>query len=384
MSAEQFNKELRDYFSFITKNIVAFRPIFDTWSTDWILYSKSSSIRKKRQVAAIYLTEYLSKWSCVPIDKLTYCKMIINDRKYQVQESLKSYGFVIVKISMKTEYVATGRFYFYNVEIGDRSKIIHSLQDDLNRTYFPGTVSQVMISCKRPLRKLMVYYNTVESCSEPAVSDPKIGEVLLKSRWIWWKKGDSELLQNRAKQIVDALYKCRISEGFNTVFESSGCISFYLEYEYSDFSCSLNKLCSIQYIILISEAFIATEVWSEPLKRMEQTMPGEYVHNEFKNRIFSVDQTIFTYFNTYSIIQRSLKAPSDNKEISVNVCKYKCEVGNNILVPIECNIYPLLNMANTSVIDFHFSFLDSKIDELVAALDSSRSKVNLDGILIFI
>ena len=113
-------------------------------------------------------------------------------------------------------------------------------------------------------------------------------------------------------------------------------------------------------------------------------MPGEYVHNEFKNRIFSVDQTIFTYFNTYSIIQRTLKAPSDNKEISVNVCKYKFEVGNNLVVPIECNIYPLLNMANTSVIDFHFSFLDSKIDELVAALDSSRSKVNLDGILIFI
>lgn len=171
ISAEQFNKELKDYFTFIAKNIQAFRSIFDTWATDWILSSKTSVIGKKRQVAAIYLTDLLSKWSCLALDKQTYCKMIINDRKSDVQESKKSYGFVIVKISMKTEYVATSRFYFYNADIEDRSNIIHFFQWDLDQTYFPGTLSNVMIRCKRPLRNLMISYT--DSSSDLIISNPK-------------------------------------------------------------------------------------------------------------------------------------------------------------------------------------------------------------------
>jgi hypothetical protein len=318
--------------------------------------------------------------------------MIINDRKYDAQESAKSYGFVIVKILMKTEYVATGRFYFYNVDIVDRSNIIHSLQNDLDRTYFPGTISKVMISCKRPMRKLMVYYNTVESSSELTISNSKISGVLLQSRRIWWKKGDSELLHDRIKQIVEALYKYRVSEGFNTVYESSKCISFYLEHEFSDLNGSLIKLCSIQYLILISETFIATEVWSEPLKRMGHASSREYVHSEFTRQIFSIDQTVFTYFKTFSIIKKSLKDQHENsKEIIANISNCTFERGLNIqdgkslVVSIECNIYPLINLANISVVEFGFSILENKtqkVHEPVEPLDIFPSQSNTYGIII--
>lgn len=356
---------MKDYFSFITKNIIPFRSIFDTWTTDWILSSKTSVIGKKRQVAAIYLTDFLSKWSCVTVDKQTYCKMIITDRKYDIQESKKSYGFVIIKILMKTEYVATGRFYFYNVDIMDRSNIIHSFQAELDRTYFPGTVSNVMIRCKRPLRKLMISYN-----SELVISNPKVNNVLLRSRWIWWKKGDCKSLYLRVKEIADTLYKQRVSEGFNAVFESAKCISFYLEYDFNDMNCSLVKSCSLQYLILISDDYIATELWSEPLKRTMKDFNRNYLHSDFSEKIFAIDQTVFTYYHTYAIILRSLIPAEGDSKIGNETGLIEAEISNNALeigiqhyndefiVPILCNLLPLLNLANMSVIEFRFIVRD--------------------------
>jgi hypothetical protein len=55
------------------------------------------------------------------------------------------------------------------------------------------------------------------------------------------------------------------------------------------------------------------------------------------------------------------------------------------VVPIECNIYPLIILANISVIDFGFSIFENKTGknhEPDSSLNISPSQGNLDGIII--
>jgi hypothetical protein len=285
-----------NYWQYLNQVLLIKESLLDNWSCSLMLRSTSSQgnlglraaqiimgrqemNRAGYQVATIYLSKFLNAWGSFSLSKTTYIRWV------GLGTGLQPVGFCLIQITWETESLMNVSLRFYGCELEEQRSIIREFHEGVHsiRHTLRNTTSMIepLILCAKPANSLMVGYTPIfdtfsdfenfRNHPDPRnllfIANASLSRQILRNKsWVWFsdiKCRSAEILSGLIEMAFVLLYNSRNHEGFLRISESSGCISFYKEYQYDS-----DDLFVVQYVILWSPTtnFLMTEVWIEPVR----------------------------------------------------------------------------------------------------------------------
>ncbi|KAH6584712.1 hypothetical protein BASA60_000852 [Batrachochytrium salamandrivorans] len=347
-----------NYWQYLSQALLARPASLDEWKCALILRSTAtqrnhgrSSIcnsteipdasKARRQVATIYLSQFLTSWTSLILGKATYAKFVFETIGSEIPT-----GFCFIHLSWETESLVVLSMYTFSIGASMRRALTAELTECLGNIQHVSrsndTSIKPVVVCQKPAHKLLVRYeqrqrppsSPTQSMSPRDVNDrqhrsdsspmsslrastdlqsmDQLGLTTNQSfesafrlvtalsrpylrlrRWVWFADIDVSLpiqatvlrrVQERAFQLI---HHSKIADHFLLVAESPGCMTYYREIDITS-GGGANRTCAVQFVLLWNPdaLLFITELWVEPLiLALDGHVSGEETYSEYYEKI---------------------------------------------------------------------------------------------------
>ena len=364
-AAQSYIQDLpSNYWPFLSQTVHARPWLVSDWKYSVLLMSTSSSkqgnkflkllndgsqetSKARRQVALIYLSQFLSSWSTITITKTSFMRFI-----FDFADATVPSGFCFINLVYQTECLMILNLRMFNVDVSQQRKLIQDLKSGIADIEHTARLSETsmhpIINCEKPLHELLVRYElnktpapysessfpgglitpdlaTPQQYHKPnnynvfsdafRILTPEGRNLQRLRRWVWFQDLNERIfdsaIMNRIFQIAfEVIYNTRTDDGFAPISESVGCITLYREVSVTT-TGNVNRSCSVQFILLCNpeKRNFTTELWMEPIATCVEYSGTESepqilcFYDKLADSIERIDRYLLTRVFTFELVQ---------------------------------------------------------------------------------